>query len=89
MTICPAGDSGVRLSVVDNTDETSNAFSIDVPGTCESGSDYMFVMNIDNMTLIPGDYEVEISQRLLTKFENKNVDVHYFIALEKSSTFGA
>jgi hypothetical protein len=89
MTICPAGDSGVRLSVVYNTDETSNAFSIDVPGTCESGSDYMFVMNIDNMTLIPGDYEVEISQRLLTKFENKNVDVHYFIALEKSSTFGA
>ncbi len=93
MTICPADtvvpDHGVRLSVVDNTDETSNVFTIDVPGRCESGSDYMFVMNIDNMTLVPGDYEVEISQRLLTKFKNKNVDVHYFIALEKSSTFGA
>jgi hypothetical protein len=88
MTITP-DDGGVKLSVVDNTDATSNAFEISVPGSYDADQEFCFVMNISNMKLIAGDYDVEISQRLLSHFKNKNVDVRYFIALEKSSTFGA
>lgn len=87
MTIT-ATDGGVMLTVVDNTDSTSNAFEIAVPGECAS-TDFTFVMNIANLKLITGDYDVEVSSRLISKFSNTSTDVVYYIALEKSSTYGA
>ena len=75
------------LTVVDNTDSTSNAFEIVVPGSVDS-EDFTFVMNIANLKLISGDYDVEVSSRLISKFTNKGTDICYFIALEKSSTYG-
>ena len=87
MTIT-ATEGGVELCVVDNSDSTSNAFSIVVPGECDS-TDFTFVMNISNLKLITGDYEVAVSSRLISNFKNKGSDVSYFIALEKSSTYGA
>lgn len=86
MTIT-ATDGGVKLTVVDNTDATSNAFEIVVPGTVES-ENFTFVMNIANLKLIGGEYEVAVSSRLISHFKNTSVDVEYFIALEKSSTYG-
>lgn len=87
MTIT-ATEGGVELTVVDNSDSTSNAFSIVVPGECDS-TDFTFVMNISNLKLISGDYEVAVSSRLISNFKNKASEVSYFIALEKSSTYGA
>jgi hypothetical protein len=86
MTIT-ATEGGVMLTVVDNTDSTSNAFEIVVPGSVDS-EDFTFVMNIANLKLISGDYDVEVSSRLISKFTNKGSDICYFIALEKSSTYG-
>ena len=86
MTIT-ATDGGVKLTVVDNTDATSNAFEIVVPGTVDS-ENFTFVMNIANLKLIGGDYDVAVSSRLISHFKNTSVDVEYFIALEKSSTYG-
>ena len=87
MTIT-ASDGGILLTVIDNTDNTSNAFEIVVPGVCES-EDFTFVMNISNLKLIAGAYDVEVSSRLISKFTNNTTDVVYYIALEKSSTYGA
>ena len=87
MTIT-ATEGGIKICVVDHTDPTSNAFEIIVPGTCDS-NEFTFVMNISNLKLIAGDYDVEVSSRLISKFTNKGSDVSYFIALEKSSTYGA
>lgn len=87
MTIT-ATDGGIKLTVVDNTDSTSNAFEIVVPGSCDS-TDFTFVMNIANLKLISGDYDVEVSSRLISRFTNQSADIQYFIALEKSSTYGA
>ena len=83
-----ATDGGVKLTVVDNTDATSNAFEITVPGTVDS-TDFTFVMNIGNLKLIAGDYEVAVSSKLISQFTNTSSDIKYFIALEKSSTYGA
>ena len=87
MTIT-AHDGGIKLTVVDNTDNTSNAFDIVVPGSCDS-EDFTFVMNIANLKLIAGAYDVEVSSRLISKFTNTTTDVVYYIALEKPSTYGA
>jgi hypothetical protein len=86
MTIT-AGDGGVNLTVIDSTDSTSNAFEIQVPGTFEQDK-FNFVVNISNLKLISGDYNVRVSSKLISNFKNRNVDVEYFIALEKSSTYG-
>ena len=86
MTIT-ATEGGVMLTVVDNTDSTSNAFEIVVPGSVDS-ENFTFVMNIANLKLISGDYDVEVSSRLISKFTNTGTDICYFIALEKSSTYG-
>lgn len=83
-----AVDGGVQLCVLDPSDDTSNAFFIVVPGSYDQDQ-FNFVMNISNLKLLSGDYDVEISSRLISKFTNKNVDVKYYIALEKSSTYGA
>ena len=83
-----ASDGGIKLTVVDNSDSTSNAFEIVVPGSFDS-DDFTFVMNIANLKLIGGEYDVEISSRLISKFTNTVAGVSYYIALEKSSTYGA
>jgi hypothetical protein len=38
--------------------------------------------------MLPGDYKVSISSRLISNWKNNNIPVEYFIALEKSSKYG-
>ena len=48
---------------------------------------FNFILNFDNLKLRPGDYDVEISSKLVTQFSMDNLK--YLIAVEKSSTYGA
>lgn len=84
-----AKDGILSLSVVDSENMTSNAYSIDVDGEYAEGSTFNFIVNIGNLKILPGDYDVQISQKLVSQFSNKETNVKYWIALEKSSTFGA
>jgi hypothetical protein len=87
--ICISGKDGVlSLSVVDSQNMTSNAFSIDVDGEFAEDDTFNFILSTNNLKILPGDYEVEISSKLITQFSHKSLDVKYWIALEKSSTFG-
>lgn len=84
-----SGQDGVlSLSVVDSQNMTSNAFSIDVDGDFEKDSVFNFILSINNLKILPGDYEVAISSKLISQFSHTSLDVKYWIALEKSSTFG-
>jgi len=83
-------DNGaVTLTVKDNDDATSNAYSVVVEG--ESKSENMeAVFNINNLKLLEdADYEVHISQKLISKFCNTDPDGSstYWVALQKSSKF--
>ena len=84
-----SGSDGVlSLAVVDSQNMTSNAFSIDVDGDFPADATFNFILSTNNLKILPGDYEVEISSKLITQFSHKSLDVKYWIALEKSSTFG-
>ena len=87
VSITNSGGS-LGLSVVDSQNSTSNAFSIDVDGEFAAGSVFNFVLNIGNLKILPGDYDVEISSKLITQFSHKEMNVQYWIALEKTSTYG-
>jgi|TARA_B110000858_G_scaffold18358_1_gene18527 hypothetical protein len=83
-----SGNNGViTLSVVDSANATSNTFSIDVDGEFSS-ENFNFILNISNLKMLPGNYEVEISSKLISHFTNTENKAQYWIALEKTSTYG-
>jgi len=77
----------LTLSVVDSENATSNTFSIDVDGEYTEDN-FNFILNISNLKMLPGDYEVEISSKLISHFTNVENKAQYWIALEKTSTYG-
>lgn len=83
-----ASNGVISLSVIDNNDKTSNVFSIDVNGLVKS-EDFKFVFSISNLKMIDGSYDVSISSKLISHFVNKETAIEYWVALEKSSTYGA
>lgn len=83
-----SGKEGViTINVVDNKNSTSNVYSIDIAGEFEM-EEFKFVLNISNLKIMPGDYEVKISSKLISEFTNKETDAQYWIALEKTSSTG-
>lgn len=79
----------VRLSITDSQNATSNLFSIDVEGAYPEGAKFNFIMNVNNLKVIDEDFHVAISSKLISQFTSTQSDIEYFIALEKSSTYGA
>lgn len=81
-------DNVLSVSVIDNTTSTSNVFTIDVDGTF-TDPNFNFIFDIRNLKMIDGDYDVSISSRNISHFVNKETAIQYWVALEKTSTFGA
>jgi hypothetical protein len=80
-------DDVLVLSVIDQNDKTSNVFSIDVDGTYNDPN-FSFVFNISNLKMVEDDYRVDISSKLISHFVNDESGIQYWVALEKSSTYG-
>ena len=80
------GDNGVvKLVVRDKKNDTSNDYAVVVG---ETDSTFSFNFKVENIKVLPGTYEVVVSQKLLSRFTSKNQDLTYYIALEPDSTFG-
>ncbi len=82
-----AKDGVLSLSIQENQNATSNAYSIDMDGEFKQDAVFNFIIDISNLKLLPGDYNVEISSKLISQFSMDNMK--YWIALEKTSTYGA
>ena len=79
------GENGVvKLVVRDKKNETSNAHE-EVVG--ETNKNFVFNFKVENIKILPGNYEVVVSHKLLSRFQSKNHDLTYYIALEPDSTF--
>ena len=79
------GEGVVKIVVRDKKNDTSNDFSIVVG---ETESTFSFNFKVENIKILPGTYDVVVSQKLLSRFTSKNMDLTYYIALEPDSTFG-
>ena len=80
------GEAGVvKLVVRDKKNDTSNDFSIVVG---ETDKKFSFNFKVENIKILPGTYQVAISEKLLSRFVNENYNLTYYIALEPDSTFG-
>jgi hypothetical protein len=79
------GDAGVvKLVVRDKKNDTSNDFSIVVG---ETDGVFTFNFKVENIKILPGSYDVVISQKLLSRFTSTDKDLKYYIAMEPDSTF--
>ena len=79
------GDGVVKIVVRDKKNDTSNDFSIVVG---ETDSTFSFNFKVENIKILPGTYDVVVSQKLLSRFTCQDYDLKYFIALEPDSKFG-
>ena len=84
--LCAVGENGVvKLVVRDKKNETSNTYAVNVG---ETDAIFSFNFKVENIKILPGTYDVVVSQKLLSRFTAKNYDLLYYIALEPDSTFG-
>jgi hypothetical protein len=78
----------LTLSVVDSENSTSNTFSMDIDGEFKPDAQFNIIMNISNIKILPGDYDVQLSSKKISQFKNREVNVTYWIAIENRSVFG-
>lgn len=76
----------IVASVFDEKDSTANTFDIDLG--VSSSSTFNYVFSISNLKMLQGDYKVSISSKLISNWRNADNPLDYYIALEKSSSFG-
>ena len=79
------GENGVvKLVVRDKKNDTSNTYAVKVG---ETDGKFTFNFKVENLKLLPGDYEVTISKQNASLFRDVNRDLEYLIALEPDSKY--
>ena len=78
---------GLQLVALDNKDSSCNTYSIGVGEVSDNSPSFEFFFKTENMKMLPGDYDVEISSKLVSKFTSSNTDLTYWIALENNSNY--
>ena len=76
--------SEIRLVVRDKKNDTSNTYAVNVGDT---DVEFCFNFKVENLKLIPGDYQVTISKQNASLFRDVNRDLEYLIALEPDSKY--
>ena len=71
------------LKVTDKKNDTANNYSIDID--VKSEGKYNFYFKTENLKVLPGTYDVEISSKNISHFKNGKTE--YWIALEPESKY--
>ena len=77
--------NGSSLTVKDKKNDTANNYSLDV--ATDGDGEFNFFFKVENMKLLDGTYDVEISSKNISHYTNKSSPVEYWIALEPESTY--
>jgi hypothetical protein len=85
-----AVENGVNIKVFDSKDSSANIYNIQLANDAGyNDGQFEFVININNLKLLDGDYEVNISSKLISEWKNTTKPVKYYIALEKNSNYNS
>lgn len=85
--LCVKSDGDkTNLVAMDKQDAGSNSYSIAV-GDNSTGADFTMFFKVENLKVLSGDYHVEITERVVSKFTHQTLDLSYCIALESDSTY--
>jgi len=79
------------LKVTDKKNDTANSYDshVDVQNEdSQKNVPYKFWFKVENLKLLPGCYDVEVSSKRISHFQNKKLPIEYFVALEPESSYG-
>ena len=83
MALIGTNGGDIVLKVCDKKNDTSNNFDIVVGEGATA--DYTFYFKVENLKMFPGDYDVSVSSKSISHFQNKKLPIQYWIALEPDS----
>ena len=78
--------SKIYLTVRDKKNTGSNSYSIEVG---ETDAVFQFNLKVENLRMVPSDYDVIISAKGMAKFTSHSRSLVYFVAIEPDSTYEA
>jgi len=76
--------STISVVVVDKKNQTGNAYNYELGTTTLN---FKVNLKIENLKMLPGDYDVSISSKKISRFKAKGSDLVYYVAVEADSTF--
>jgi hypothetical protein len=78
------GDGSKVVAVVgDKKNASGNSFSEPVGDTDKT---FKVNLKVENLKMLPGDYDVSISSKKISRFKSPNNDLVYYVAVEADST---
>ena len=85
--IAVESDSGnIIIKTLDVNNDSTDTSKVELEEKSEHK--FRFVFKTENMKMIPGNYDVEISSKGISHFLLQGQKLQYWIATESSSTFG-
>jgi hypothetical protein len=78
-------DSGVCIRICDKKDPTAHSWSLSV-GENVNDLSFKFWFKVENLKMIQGDYDVQLAEKRVAKFNGSSVPVNYWVAMESDST---
>lgn len=75
--------SKLKITSFDVSNDSSHVNAVDIGDT---EKEFRFVFKTENLKMIPGTYDVQISEKGISHFKNKNVAIEYWIAVEKEGS---
>lgn len=77
--------TNVKLKTFDLSNPSSNSYELDLD--VEYSNKFDAILDINTLKIIPGTYNVKISNKGITSWENLERPVRYYIALDTASKF--
>lgn len=82
----PHPNDSIRIKALDVNNDSTDTFQVVLDE--KSGHTFRFVFKTENMKMIPGNYDVEISSKGISHFALQGTELQYWIATESTSNFG-
>lgn len=74
--------------VCDLKDPTSNSYKVELEGNAD-GAEFELNFKMENIRLLAGDYEVSFAKNVAARFDNQNLNLTYWFAMEPNSRYTA
>ena len=81
-----SNEQDIEIVALDKSDSTTNNYSVTI-GNNPTGADFTFYFKAENLKMLPGDYDINISDKVVSEFNKVNDDLIYWVALESDSVY--
>ena len=82
----PHPNDSIRIKALDVNNDSTDTFQVVLDE--KSGHTFRFVFKTENMKMVSGNYDVEISSKGISHFSLQGQKLQYWIATESTSSFG-